>query len=250
MTRGERTVLVRGLILLALAGGGRLLHERMRPGGDPLAGSPDVAAALDSAAARLAADEAARSRPLDPGERIDLNSATEVDLDRLRGVGPAVAARIVLDREASGPFASVDALVRVSGIGPATLERLRPHLEARGGGGLGVRSGSGVGLSGAGGASGQRSDGSALGLGAEAWARGRDARRALDPDATPLVDVNRADSLALLSVSGIGPAMAGRILAARQLRGGFGSLDDLLEIRGIGERTLARLRTQLTVGVW
>jgi competence ComEA-like helix-hairpin-helix protein len=249
MTRGERIVLLRGLALLALAGAGRLVHERTRPGGDPLAGAPDVAAALDSAASRLAADEAARSRPLEPGERIDLNSASEVELDRLRGVGPAVAARIVADRETSGPFASVDALLRVSGIGPATLERLRPQLEARGGAGGGMAFRSGAGASGAGGGIGVDL-GASLGIGSEAWARGRELRRALEPDVKPLVDVNRADSAALLTVTGIGPAMAGRILAARRARGSFRSLDDLLTVRGIGERTLERLRQQMTVGVW
>lgn len=57
---------------------------------------------------------------------IDLNSATEQQLDELPGVGPATAAAIVAYRSRNGRFASVDDLAQVRGIGPAKLEALRP----------------------------------------------------------------------------------------------------------------------------
>ena len=47
------------------------------------------------------------------------------ELEELPGVGPAIAQRIVEHRENNGPFASVDGLLEVSGIGPATLEKIR-----------------------------------------------------------------------------------------------------------------------------
>jgi competence protein ComEA len=56
---------------------------------------------------------------------IDLNAATVEQLDTLPGVGPATAAAIVSHRERNGPFASVDGLLDVRGIGPAKLEALR-----------------------------------------------------------------------------------------------------------------------------
>jgi competence protein ComEA len=56
---------------------------------------------------------------------LDLNAATAAELEALPGVGPATAAAIVDDRVRNGPFASVDDLDRVSGIGPAKLESLR-----------------------------------------------------------------------------------------------------------------------------
>jgi competence protein ComEA len=59
------------------------------------------------------------------GGLIDLNRASATQLEELPGVGPVLAARIVEDREANGPFTSVDDLDRVSGIGPSVLANLR-----------------------------------------------------------------------------------------------------------------------------
>jgi competence protein ComEA len=56
---------------------------------------------------------------------LDLNRATAAELDTLPGVGPTTAAAIVAHRQANGPFASVDDLADVRGIGPAKLDALR-----------------------------------------------------------------------------------------------------------------------------
>ena len=56
---------------------------------------------------------------------IDLNRATAEQLDVLPGIGPATAAAIVTYREQVGPFAAVDDLLNVPGIGPAKLDALR-----------------------------------------------------------------------------------------------------------------------------
>ena len=60
-----------------------------------------------------------------PATPIDLNRAAAEELDALPGVGPATAAAIVTYRERSGPFASIDDLLKVPGIGPAKVEALR-----------------------------------------------------------------------------------------------------------------------------
>ncbi len=62
------------------------------------------------------------------GGPLDLNAADSSALERLPGIGPALAGRIVRDRERRGPFASTDSLLRVPGVGPATLARLRDHV--------------------------------------------------------------------------------------------------------------------------
>jgi len=56
---------------------------------------------------------------------LDLNTATEAELDALPGIGPSTAAAIVAHRDAEGPYRSVDDLDEVRGIGPARLEQLR-----------------------------------------------------------------------------------------------------------------------------
>jgi competence protein ComEA len=59
---------------------------------------------------------------------LDLNTATEQELEQLDGVGPAIAANIVAYREQHGGFASIDELDEVSGIGDAKLAAIRAQL--------------------------------------------------------------------------------------------------------------------------
>ena len=67
-------------------------------------------------------------------EPLDINSATVEQLDKtLVGVGKVKAEAIVKDREKNGNFKSVDDLVRVKGIGPATLEKNRSKITVGGG---------------------------------------------------------------------------------------------------------------------
>lgn len=66
--------------------------------------------------------------PDEPPWPIDVNSASAAELERLPGVGPVIAGRIVEYREANGPFKGVDDLLAVRGIGPRTLEQLRPYV--------------------------------------------------------------------------------------------------------------------------
>lgn len=60
--------------------------------------------------------------------RIDINASTWVEWDQLPGIGETLARRIVDDAKQNGPFNSIDEITRVSGIGPKTLEKIRPWL--------------------------------------------------------------------------------------------------------------------------
>jgi competence protein ComEA len=62
------------------------------------------------------------------GGMVNINTADEATLETLNGVGPVLAAAIIAYRTEHGPFASVDQLDEVSGIGPATLEDLRSQV--------------------------------------------------------------------------------------------------------------------------
>lgn len=66
-------------------------------------------------------------KPPPPAGPLDINAATAEQLQALPGVGPKLAERIVAER-AKRPFASVEELRRVGGIGPKTLAKLRPYV--------------------------------------------------------------------------------------------------------------------------
>lgn len=89
------------------------------PGQPPTLGSSVTAESVDGEG--LTTDPATR-------DLVDLNTATETELDALPGVGPVTAAAIVAWRDANGPFTSVDQLSEVDGIGPARLDKLRDQV--------------------------------------------------------------------------------------------------------------------------
>ncbi|HEM5985033.1 TPA: helix-hairpin-helix domain-containing protein [Streptococcus suis] len=60
--------------------------------------------------------------------KVNLNTATEADLQTISGIGAKRAADIVAYREANGGFKSVDDLNNVSGIGDKTMESIRPYV--------------------------------------------------------------------------------------------------------------------------
>ena len=113
------------LILLSLAAAGILIRGLV--GG---ASAPGAVAYREVATSRpgrdSVAERAARlARPLGRGETIDVDVAPASELARLPRIGAALAARIVAQRDEHGPFGSLEALDRVSGVGPAVLQAVR-----------------------------------------------------------------------------------------------------------------------------
>jgi competence protein ComEA len=66
-----------------------------------------------------------------PGPALDINRASEDELRALPGIGSVLASRIVETRDREGPFASVDDLRRVRGLGRAKLEKLTAAVALR-----------------------------------------------------------------------------------------------------------------------
>lgn len=209
MSEGERRALRRASALLLLASLGRWAWAAAAP--DAPVGGAEVAAELLEASEARAASDSARARPLAEGERLDPNRATEDELDRLPGVGPATARAIVRARERGG-FLEPEDLLGVRGVGSATLERIRPHLDL--------------------------SRGPPARLG---------AARPPVGSARGKIDVNRADEDALQALPGVGPALARRIVEARRLRP-FDSVEDLARVSGIGPATVERIRPLVSLG--
>lgn len=124
------------LALVALSGSGvRLWRSTLRVE-DPVA-----VAALDAQVRRV---DSVRSQPRAEGKRgpgkragrdtapkpppgpVDLDRADSATIETLPGIGPALAARIVANRDSAGSFGAIEALCDVRGVGPALVKRLRP----------------------------------------------------------------------------------------------------------------------------
>ena len=205
MATKDDTRAARLLLALALAGafvrllglGGASPGEIGYRGGGEDRPSRDSVSAV---ASRLA-------RPLATGEQIDVDRADANELVRLPRIGPALAARILADRESGGPFGSLEGLSRVSGVGPGLVETIRPYATFSG----------------------------------TVRLRQSPAKMAAK------VSLNTATADQLEQLPGIGPARAMAIVEDRRRNGRYRAIEDLARVRGIGAATISRLQSLVTV---
>jgi competence protein ComEA len=156
--------------------------------------------------------------------RVDLNTADRAELLQLDGVGPATADAILAHRRDHGRFDSVEALAGVHGIGPKTLDKLRPWVTVT-----------------------------------DRPEKARpDALERLErkPPPTPRrtgklqpgdppVNVNTATEAELIQLPLIGPVTARKIIEARE-KERFKAPDDLLRVKGIGAKIMDGIRPFVT----
>jgi competence protein ComEA len=120
------------LASLALMGAGVRYACAPRPDaapGDVRLTAPGGESASQRGSLRATARTAARlTRPLQPGERIDLDRADVTEITRLPRVGPALAQRIVAWRDQHGAFAGLERFDSVPGVGPHLLDAVRPFV--------------------------------------------------------------------------------------------------------------------------
>jgi competence ComEA-like helix-hairpin-helix protein len=201
----------------------------------PLArrGTAPGAVAYRSAEPRLERDSVAAralrlARPLAKGETVDLDRAPAEEIARLPRIGPALAARIVDDRETSGPFGSLEGLDRVSGVGPGLLAAIKSYASF----------------------SGQAQSTPLLEPGSAAHPARRSAAAApsgVGERGRGFVSLNTATEAELAQLPGIGPARAAAIVAHRKRHGPYSSVEDLGRVPGIGPVTIERLRSRVRV---
>jgi competence ComEA-like helix-hairpin-helix protein len=215
MNREPRAVLL--LLSLAVLGhcARRLLQPPAAPPGELFASSQSPP--LDPAQQRARGERA--TRPLGPGERIDINSAPAEEIARLPRLGMSLAKRIVADRTARGPFRGLADLDRVPGVGPALLKTLSELLRF---GAAGAVQG---------------------GLGNDAANNRISGTYAGQPQGLPAasVDLNSASEADLVALPGIGPARARAILAYRRENGPFAAVSDLGRVPGFSHSLVIRL---------
>ena len=225
MSSTERRAL---LLLLALGLAGQGVRWWVgRPGEPP--GQVELLAAMPPKSPLAHRDSVlAQARPLEPGERIDADRATAAELARLPKVGLALAKTIVRERDARGPFGSLEGLDRVPGIGPGLLAAVGPHLTF-----------------------------SRPAAPPVAPASGQFARPLPPPGGglsgpgsggpSSPVNLNPATLSQLDNLPGIGPARAAAILQDREARGPFASVEELSRIPGLGQAAIDRLRGHVAV---
>ncbi len=185
--------------------------------------APPALSEPTATAAPVAAPAAAPvAAPAEAGP-VNVNTATVEALDTVPGIGPALASRIVAHREQYGPFRSVADVQQVRGIGPRSIERMAPSLTVTGG----------------------VAAAPAAAVPSAPTRPEAQARRVQATVPVPL-NLNTATAEQLESLPGIGPALAGRILAFRADYGPFRSAEDVMRVRGIGERTYEALADLIT----
>ncbi len=160
-----------------------------------------------------------------PSQRIDLNWATLGELILLPGVGDQLAARILKVRD-KRRFLNVDELRQVPGMGPATLERIRPLVYVA--------------------AYSRTADPEPrLPLTVEpSTKRGAKSKKAANLKEP--IDANTATAAELMQLPGIGPKLSQRIVDERTKKR-FEAVSDLRRMHGIGPKILEKIRPYLRV---
>jgi competence protein ComEA len=159
--------------------------------------------------AEIALFQARAAYVIDPAQvKIAINDADAHELTALPGIGPVKAAAIVEYREIHGPFRQASDLQQVKGIGPKTVAKIHPLID------LG---------------------GDSSGMDTQPAAESSPAR----------IHINQADIQELVKLPGIGPVKAAAIVEYRESYGPFRHPDDLLRVKGIGPKTLEKIKPKI-----
>lgn len=150
----------------------------------------------------LAPTTEAEKREIKFARKININTVGKDKLQKIPGVGPATAQKIIEFRQAGNNFYSVEDMEQIGGIGPTTVENLRPNVT----------------------------------VGKEYL----DKEKSRDESGP--VDLNTASIDQLKEVPGVGQVTARKILSYRDKYGGFRAPSDLKNISNIGPKTYQRLK--------
>ncbi|MGD0826598.1 MAG: helix-hairpin-helix domain-containing protein [Desulfobaccales bacterium] len=161
---------------------------------------------------------------------VDINTASLAELEAVKGVGPAIANKIIANR----PYMSLDELSK-AGLSAKKIESFKSSLTV--GGALSPAAPEA--------AKEEKKRAKETKKKGEAapTTQGKE-QKAAEPGFGAPVDLNTADRKALEALPGVGPAMARKIIAARP----FKSVDDLSKIKGMSQAKVETLKDKVTVG--
>ena len=146
-------------------------------------------------------------------EKIDINKADIETLSKLPGIGPVKSKAILDYREKIGKFQSLIELIEVKGIGKKTLAKLLPYLEMIG-------------------------DSTEV----KAFLTVEESVEILGK-----ININSASKSHLMSLTGIGEGKANAIIEYRKTNGPFKSIEEIKNVKGIGESIYQKIKDKIEV---
>jgi competence protein ComEA len=152
--------------------------------------------------------------------KVDINSATQAELEAVKGIGPVTAQKIIENR----PYMSITELTK-AGLSSKDMTALKPYLTAK--------------KPAAAAAAPQAAKTVEPGT-----AKASTGTKAAQPVPGTPVDLNTADQKTLESLPGVGPTLAKRIMAARPIQ----SLEELAKVKGMSKTRAAALKDKVTFG--
>jgi len=155
-------------------------------------------------------DAPAETKPAENG-KVNVNTASAEELQKLPGIGPVLSQQIVDYRREHGYFQSRNDLLSVPGIGEVRLSSILKHIEPL------------------------------PGLDNVKFVDARPSR-----PIRGVVNINLASAQELMTLPGIGQTYARRIIEDRKRRGAFKSVDDLQRVTGIGPQRLEQIREMIS----
>lgn len=143
--------------------------------------------------------------------KYDLRTCTKEELQQIPRIGPSRAQTIIEYREQIG-FNSLKDIKQIKGIGDATFEIIKPYL---------------------------------IEFGEEEIPKSVKKSTSMNQNK---ININIANIEELTQLPGIGPAKAKKIVQKREELNGFKSIEQITEVKGIGEKSFEKLKNNITIG--
>ena len=141
--------------------------------------------------------------------KININTATKTEFQKLPNIGPKKAERIVKYRLEHGDFKRIEDLIKIKGIGKKTIEKLRPHITLE-------------------------------------LTQEEDSE---DNNPEGKININLADIDEFSIMPGIGPTKKKRIIKYRKKNGNFKTKEELMSVKGIGEKIYGKINIFITIKI-